>query len=338
MFLLDYNSAMSTRAFRLPADIDTMNSLVMEGFQYPENPSWSVQADEKQGMIDSINAAKRLWPLLRVLRIFSPVFRDALCGFIDEQDGNPAGLINFLRQRNVPEWWIGNVTVLPAYRRRGIARRLVEATLDDLRRRNAHTAFLEVVDGNLPAFNLYKEMGFEPYAMTSQYDYDSNAPVQAAHLPDGCSVKPLSPFDWRTRYVFAQGATPESVKQYEPVLEERFRIPFIMPLFGRLFNTLGGRKSERFAVYSASGQASGFVDLNYRIRDGGVNQANLRIDPNHSEAAPFMIAHVISTIQKASPGRRIEIHLENWGPALIEASEAIGGVKRLSYHRMGLRF
>jgi len=90
-----------------------MNSLVVEGFQYPENPSWNVQEDEIQGMVDRIQGAKRIWPVLSILRIFVPLLRDILCGFIDEEEGQPAGLINYMRQRNTPEWYIGNVTVLP---------------------------------------------------------------------------------------------------------------------------------------------------------------------------------------------------------------------------------
>ena len=146
---------MTIRPFVLPQDIDLMNTLVMEGFQYPENPSGNVQEDEIEGMVDRVNAAKQLWPLLRIVRIFVPLFRDILCGFIDEEDGKPAGLINYMRQRNAPDWYIGNVTVLPTYRRRGIARRLVKATLDELHAREAKAAFLDVVVGNDPAFNLY---------------------------------------------------------------------------------------------------------------------------------------------------------------------------------------
>ena len=177
----EYNLFMNIRPFQLPQDIDLMNSLVVEGFQYPENPAWSVQEDEIQGMVDQLKGAKRLWPVLRILRIFVPLFRDILCGFIDEEEGKPAGLINYMRQRNAPEWYIANVTVLPAYRRRGIARRLVEETLDELRHRKAEVAFLDVVVGNDPAFNLYKEMGFEEFTQSSEYQLHKESII----LPKG---------------------------------------------------------------------------------------------------------------------------------------------------------
>src|SRR5215217_3701379 len=180
---------MTTRTFQLPQDIDLMNALVIDGFKYPENPEWSVQEDDIQGMIDRVNGAKRLWPILRIMRTFMPLFRDILCGFIEEEDGKPVGLINCMRQRNAPEWYIANVTVLPAYRRRGIARRLVEATLKELRRRKAQLAFLDVVAGNDPAFNLYKELGFEPFKQSSEYHYQSNTSIAAVSLPAGYKLK-----------------------------------------------------------------------------------------------------------------------------------------------------
>jgi hypothetical protein len=111
-----------------------------------------------------------------------------------------------------------------------------------------------------------------------------------------------------------------------------------MPLVGRLFNALSGRKVERYGVYTRTGQIVGYAELSFRLRASGVNEANLRISSDHPELAAFMVGHAISAIQKASPGHRIEIHLENWGTALIQALEGTGGEKRLSYHRMGFRF
>jgi hypothetical protein len=96
-----------------------MNSVVMEGFHYPENPDWSVQEDEIQGMVDRFNGAKRIWPILSILRAFVPLFRDILCGFIDEGEGQPAA---WSRQRwksfgaakpGLPSWRWLSATILP---------------------------------------------------------------------------------------------------------------------------------------------------------------------------------------------------------------------------------
>jgi ribosomal protein S18 acetylase RimI-like enzyme len=329
---------MSIRPFRLPQDIDLMNSLVMEGFQYPENPEWSVQDDEVQGMIDRMNGAKRLWPILSLMRIFVPLFRDILCGFIDEEDDKPVGLINYMRQRNVPEWYIANVTVLPAYRRRGIARKLVDATIRELRSRKAQIAFLDVVVGNDPAFNLYKEMGFDPFTQSAEYHFQKDTPVAPKPLPQGYTLKPLSRFDWKTRFELAKRITPEHVTRYEPVTETRFRTPLIMPIFGMLFDAASGSRSERFAIYAPSDGVAGVGQYTYRTRAGGTNFTGVSIDSKHPELSEFILRYVFSAMQKASPGRRIELSFEDWASALIRCAEELGCEKRFGAHRMGLRF
>ena len=292
---------MSIRPFKLPEDIDLMNSLVLAGFQYPENPAWNVQEDEIQGMVDRIEGAKRLWPVLRILRIFVPLLRDILCGFIDEEERQPAGLINYMRQRNAPEWYIGNVTVLPAFRRRGIARRLVQATLEELRKRKARVAFLDVVVGNDPAFNLYKEMGFEEFTQSFEYQLPRESLIRLEQLPPGFQLTPLTPFDWKTRFAFAQRVTPDHIKRYEPVTEARFRVPWVLPLIGGLFASAGGSHQERFAIYDAGEKVVAVGQYSYRTREGGTNLTNVSIDPGHPELAGFILHHVFSEIQKASP-------------------------------------
>jgi len=329
---------MSIRPFQLPQDIDLMNSLVIDGFQYPENPEWSAQEDEVQGMVDRMNGAKRLWPLLRIMRTFVPLFRDILCGFIEEQDHKPVGLINYMRQRNVPEWYIANVTVLPAYRRRGIARRLVEATLEELRHRKATVAFLDVVVGNDPAFNLYQEMGFDAFTTASEYHSQKELPITAMSLPEGYKLKSLSRFDWKTRFDLAKRVTPEHITHYEPETDARFRTPVIMPLFGKLFESASGSHSERFVIYAANGEVVGIGQYTYRTRAGGTNFTRLTIDPDHPNLAEFILRYVFSAIQKVSPGHRIELSFEDWESALIHCAEELGCEKRFGVHRMGLRF
>lgn len=329
---------MTTRPFQLPQDIDLMNALVIDGFKYPENPEWSVQEDDIQGMIDRVKGAKRLWPILVIMRAFVPLFRDILCGFIEEVDGKPVGLINYMRQRNAPEWFIANVTVLPAYRRRGIARRLVEATLIELQNRKAKVAFLDVVVGNDPAFNLYKELGFEAYKQSSEYNFQKDTPIAAVPLPEGYKLKSLSPLDWKTRFAFAQRVTPEHITRYEPVTEARFRVPMVMSLFGKLFETAGGAHSERFAIYTSNHQVVGIGQYTYRTRPGGKNFAGLSIDPNHPALAEFILHYVFSIMQKVSPGHRIELGFEDWESVLIECAEEIGCEKRFGSHRMALHF
>ena len=63
---------MSLRPFRLPSDLPVMTELLPHAFQYPENPTWSLQEDELQSFLTFVATARRLWPLVSVLRRFSP--------------------------------------------------------------------------------------------------------------------------------------------------------------------------------------------------------------------------------------------------------------------------
>ena len=286
---------MSIRPFQLPQDLDLMHSLVMEGFEYPDHPEWSVRNDEKESMADGLQGAKRMWPIIRILQVFSPVFRDVLRGFIYEEQGKPVGLINFMRQRDEPEWYVANVTVLPAHRRKGIARQLVDASIAELRNRHAKTALLEVVDENLPAVQLYQSLGFEIYSGSVEMDLAAGAVVPEPSLPPGWALTPVRLFDWQTNFELAKRITPADVARYEPPMEKRFRSGVLRPVVGTLMNRLGGSASKRFALRSSQGEVTGFIWVGYRLRAGGVNYAEINLDPAHPELASFTVAHALHT-------------------------------------------
>src|SRR5690606_24580420 len=132
-------------------------------------------------------------------------------------DGKMVGSANVLRQGTSDRWYIANVAVLPEYRRRGIARRLVEACMDLARERGARTILLDVVAGNAPAVSLYERLGFEHFSGQAYLTLGGETVLRPAALPQGARLEVGSIFDWRPRYVLAQRITPPHVRRYEPV-------------------------------------------------------------------------------------------------------------------------
>ncbi len=328
---------MQIRTFVPPADLDKMNDIVLTGFDYPDHPEWNTLADEKESMLERTQNAKRAWPILRVLQLFSPLLRDVLRGFIAEENGAPAALINYSRQREEPEWYIANVTVLPAFRRRGLARQLVEKTLKDLRARQAHTILLDVLDENLPAIKLYESIGFDIFSGTLEMDREAGAPISSLVLPEGYSLRPLSRFNWRTGFALAKEITPESVQRFEPVIEKRFRVPFSRGLVGALFENIFGDKSRKVALCTADRKVVGLARYNYRTRAGGINRIEASLSPAHTHAAGPFLSHILVALQTVSPGRRTEVEAEAWQPAVGAAAEALGCKMRFGVKRMGLK-
>ena len=124
---------MPLRELKLPDDFIHVADMLTETFQYPENENWSVQADEQEQIQESVKNYGRIWPLVRLIQLFSPSARDLMRGYVWEEDGQLVGITTVQRRGSTDVWIVGTVGVLPAYRRRGIARELVVAAMDLIR-------------------------------------------------------------------------------------------------------------------------------------------------------------------------------------------------------------
>jgi len=153
-----------------------------------------------------------------------------------------------------------------------------------------------------------------------------------------CAREVLSPMLVKAgRMAFAQRVTPPKIKAYEPVRKDRFQTSPVINLIKNLMNVLNGSKTGQFAIIKGE-QVVAIGTYHYRTRTGGVNRANIQLDPACSETAPFMFSYLLASVQSASPGRRLEIQLQNWQPALLRAAKAIGCKERFSYQHMAMRF
>jgi ribosomal-protein-alanine N-acetyltransferase len=90
----------------------------------------------------------------------------AMC-FTAEEDGKPVAYI--LGRVIAPEGEIYRVAVLPEYRKRGIAYRLLDYAVKTERGRGLEVLFLEVRSRNLPAISLYRAYGFRQMGVRRRY-------------------------------------------------------------------------------------------------------------------------------------------------------------------------
>lgn len=328
---------MTMRLLKLPDDFSTLGEMVTETFQYPENEAWSVQTDEKEQLQDSMKNLGRIWPLIRLTQLFSPAARDLLRGFVWEEDGQMVGITTVQRRGSTDVWIVGTVGVLPAYRRRGIARKLIVAGVDLIREHRGKKALLGVIDGNLPAYKLYESLGFEHYSGSIEYHTSpAEAPADPT-IPEGFTLSTLKRFDWRPRYELERRISPENLLKYEPVEVGRFRIPILIRLIWPLIMFAQGMHQKGFALRTLS-EGKIIARLGYTIptRGKGLNTLEIRLDPDHPELAPFIITYLMHKVVSLSPDRRIEISVPKWQPIVVSAVEATGFERRLEYCHMGL--
>lgn len=88
--------------------------------------------------------------------------------FVAELDGQVAGAVSLWFQPRLnwttPQAWIPDLYVEPAFRRRGAARALLDACVEEARSRGCHRLVLESGHHRAEAHRLYEQYGFEHYA------------------------------------------------------------------------------------------------------------------------------------------------------------------------------
>lgn len=84
-----------------------------------------------------------------------------------EQEGKVLGYVGMMTV--LDEGYISNVAVDPAFRRQGIADRLITELLDRARIRELSFVTLEVREHNEPAIALYRKHGFAPVGLRKNY-------------------------------------------------------------------------------------------------------------------------------------------------------------------------
>jgi GNAT superfamily N-acetyltransferase len=135
-------------------------------------------------------------------------------GYVWIQDGGLVGNVSIYPARWPrglgSAWIIANVGVHPDYQRRGIARRLMLASLDLIRARGGQHAILQVDHHNYRAHDLYETLGFVDERAWSTWRRSSaprtTTPLHALYAQIGYRRPP----EWRAEYALARQSRPEA--------------------------------------------------------------------------------------------------------------------------------
>jgi ribosomal protein S18 acetylase RimI-like enzyme len=90
------------------------------------------------------------------------------CVWVAWNDKSPIGhavlTLRYTMEHGASSGYIDDLFVRPEYRRRRIARALLSELIAECRQRDCKAIYVEVGDGNVPAMQLYREMGLERFA------------------------------------------------------------------------------------------------------------------------------------------------------------------------------
>lgn len=202
-------------------------------------------------------------------------------------------------------WILANVAVHPDYQRRGIARGLVDACLDMIRKRGGERVILQVNYDNTAAQRLYERQGFvyeRAWRIWRRSGFNRSPELGAAAYP----VARLRPSEWRAELALARAARPDSlggIGWQRPLHHSAF----FTPVWKRLLNLFSLSDRERLAIYGDDGReivASCWLE-------GALSFSNLRgwlfaaPQLDHRPHVEALLNHVVGRYERAT------IHFEH---------------------------
>lgn len=188
-----------------------------------------------------------LKPVIWLASQFNMILGGLLHGFVWVERGHIVGNVT-LSRRSPENWLISNVAVHPDYRRRGIARALMDASVDWIRERHARWVTLEVRHDNVPARSLYLDMGFVVVVGTTEMERHGVEPTTQMPPPEGYRLRPARPADATPMLQLAREITPALAQRIEPLHQRYYQIGRLAPVVNGLRQLLGLPATLRWVV------------------------------------------------------------------------------------------
>lgn len=95
---------------------------------------------------------------------------EGYCSFLAQEEEEVIGYVGM--KMVLDEADITNVAVLPSHRKKGIAGKLLKQLLEEAKKQNLHSIYLEVRASNIAALTLYEHAGFKEVGQRKNY-YDN---------------------------------------------------------------------------------------------------------------------------------------------------------------------
>ncbi len=275
-----------------------------------------------------------LSPLLWLAARTTPDFDAVLGGFVWVEDGKVVGTLTL--NRTVADdyhWLISNVGVLPEYRRRGIARELVSAAIEDARSKGARVVTLQVRENNTSAYQLYTDLGFRFLEKTHTLETEKlDTPMaDAAALP----LRALRMSDLDAALSLAREVTPPSYQSLVPLR----RGEFLPDNSGdgwsdRMYDAMRGYRVQRLVVPDGERLAA-LTTLRVRLR-GGVHQMDLSVHPAWRERIEMSLMPQLLSVFARHARRPVIADISAEETAAVAVLKSLGFHTAATLDRLGL--
>lgn len=168
-------------------------------------------------------------------------------GFVWEEDGRIVGNATLLKSDLPARYLVANVAVHPDYRRRGIAKGLMEEVINYVAHLDGRRIMLQVDSDNESAVSLYLSLNFDNLGTMNQMDASPErlrflAPSHVKQI----SIDELSRKDWQAAYELDRRSVNPDLTWPIPPAYDQYKID----LWRRLGNLLNGRHFEGWVSWA----------------------------------------------------------------------------------------
>ena len=194
----------------------------------------------------------RMGPGLNLFRRMNDLAIGVSLGYVWIQDGQLIGNVS-VSPADWPRalgstWVIANVGVHPDYQRRGIARQLMEASLNMIQQRGGKRAILQVDADNIPALNLYKSLGFQIERQWTTWQRRNAARVPVWRPHENIFIRHRRRNEWQNEMALAERIRPQvqgGLGWLRPLYPGQFR----KSVLDLITDSMNLRSTERLVIY-----------------------------------------------------------------------------------------
>lgn len=206
---------------------------------------------------------------------FMPMPMESLRGFVYEENGRILGNVTLtLDDSRERRWMISNVAVSEKFRRRGIARQLMLAAIDEARSRNGQWIILNVRPWNEGAIRLYETLGFDTIDTETQYVRTRARTLSHEPLP----IRLLHTNELRAAFELARAGMNEKLRMFRPPVLSEFGVRFEDRFAERALDFFILQSTERYGYFQGNGLTA-TISLHAQ-RIGSPHKLDIRVLPS----------------------------------------------------------
>jgi predicted N-acetyltransferase YhbS len=207
-----------------------------------------------------------------------PFFARLTPGFVWEEDGRIVGNVTLLPTKLPQRWIVANVAVFHAYRRRGIARALMDVAQREAVRRGAHEIRLQVDSDNTGAKDLYASLGYSTLGTMKTWllaNSRTRLPENRLYaLNNQTEVIEMPRSRWREAFRLEQTTKHADLSWPDPLFKDAYRRNFRR----RIGDFLSGKHFEIWMAGGERAEMRGFATINSEW--GRTHLLRVRVHPD----------------------------------------------------------